>query len=280
MARGKHRAEIISWDKFDGDISFDYYILAEGDSWFTIAGFPATNLLKSLRFKRPTLIVSCAYPGDTIKKMSQIAKNRKYREALSEGDGYPWSAVILSGGGNDMIELAGDVIMSKEERGNAKMTEAKDYCNKEKLSDFIKEIKAGYESMVLLRDKRGGRAQNVPIVVHTYDYTTPRNSPAKFLTAPMLGPWLFKSLSNAEVPKEDWEEIADYLIDQLAEAILSLTNLPHFYIADTRKVLERAQMDSTGNNNDWLNEIHPNHDGYTKLAKKIEETLIPLLPGN
>ena len=63
----------------------DWRFLAEGDSWFTISGVPAYNLLFELRFHKHTQIFICAQPGDTIKHMSQISENPLLRRAMIGG---------------------------------------------------------------------------------------------------------------------------------------------------------------------------------------------------
>ena len=120
MARGKFRPHITTWDLFDleetaGDPFFyDSLILAEGDSWFTIGGLFAPNLLMSMRFHKDTLILNCASPGDTIVHMSALAHNYVYKEALRYN--YAWDAILLSGGGNDLIDRADEIILDKAQR--------------------------------------------------------------------------------------------------------------------------------------------------------------------
>ena len=63
------------YDKLVEDNPEAVRILAEGDSWFSIGGFPGSNLLFPLRLPRPAILVSLAQPGDTIRRMSSIASN-------------------------------------------------------------------------------------------------------------------------------------------------------------------------------------------------------------
>jgi len=122
----------------------------------------------------------------------------------------------------------------------------------------------------------------VPIVTHTYDYATPRNARARFVFG-HLGPWLHKALNDCNVPKERWGDVANYLVDKLAEGILDLEDGPaginDFHVVDTRGTLTPADLGGTGDNNDWQNEIHPNGQGYEKLAVKVEAQLEALLGG-
>jgi len=282
MGRGKFRPRITTWDLFgseesaDDPVFYDDLILAEGDSWFTIGGLFAQNLLMNLRFERPTLILSCASPGDTIVHMSALAHNHVYKEALRYD--YPWKAILLSGGGNDLIDRADEIVLDKNQRKGRKITGPKDYCDEEKLLELITEVKSGYRTLVSVRDASG--ASGVPVIVHTYDYPTPRNSPARFIIG-NVGPWIYPALVHSKVPRTDWISVSDYLFDALADGITGLSaeqpDLANFHVVKTRGLLKRASEAALGDDADWLNEIHPNDDGYKKLAKKLEQTLIPLL---
>ena len=136
--------------------------------------FPPTNLLYTLRFKRLTMVVSCAAPGDTITSMSNIARNIQYKEPLSRNS-YAQDAILLSGGGNDLFDRAATILTNPNRR-----------------------------TLANRRDAAAGRVKGCPIVTHTYDYATPRNEPARFIGFPLLDPWLFGALSGAEVPVDRW----------------------------------------------------------------------------
>jgi lysophospholipase L1-like esterase len=257
----------------------DWQLLAEGDSWFTISGLPAFNLLFELRFHKHTRIVNCALPGDTIKNMSAIAKNRNLRQALASRE-YAWDAILLSGGGNDLIDEAEDILIPKASRHASSVNGPADYCDQAALDALIDEVQSGYRAIAAQRDKADSPSRRVPIITHTYDYATPRNAPARFIFS-KLGPWLHPALLSREVPGEDWVPVADYLIDRLAEGILALQNgpspIPRFHAVDTRGTLERAALGARGDDADWQNEIHPNDDGYEKLAKLLEPTIESLV---
>lgn len=284
MARGKFRPHITTWDLFDFEETaddpafYDTLILAEGDSWFTIGGLFAPNLLMSLRFHKDTLILNCASPGDTIVHMSALAHNYVYKEAFRYD--YAWDAILLSGGGNDLIDRADEIILDKAQRRGRAIHGPADYCDLEQLDRLIGDVLQGYRTLISVRDASAGPASGAPICVHTYDYPTARNAPARFIIG-NLGPWIYKALILSEIPPRDWIVLTDYLFDQLAEAIMELTRQPHvpenFYVIDTRNTIVRAEPGSVGDSGDWLNEIHPNEDGYRKLAKKLEKKLVPFL---
>jgi len=283
MARGKFRPQITTWNLFDFEETaddpslYDTLILAEGDSWFTIGGLFAPNLLMSLRFHKATLILNCASPGDTIVHMSALAHNYVYKEAFRYD--YAWDAILLSGGGNDLIDRADEIILDAAQRKGRTLSGPADYCDQDRLERLIGDVQQGYRTLVSVRDASPGPASRAPIFVHTYDYPTPRNAPARFIVG-NIGPWIYKALNQSGVPEQDRVGVSDYLFDRLAQGILALRHqtpaLENFHVIDTRNTLVRAGLDTVGNSGDWLNEIHPNEDGYKKLARKLEKKLLPV----
>lgn len=274
-------ANVIAWDRVrtgepgldpDGG-EFRYRLLAEGDSWFTLGGLPTSNLLFSLRFSSSAIVVNCAMPGDTIRHMAEIAANRELQAAFSGRFGYDWDAILLSGGGNDLIDRVRDIVSPPEQRlGNPAGPE--DYCDETAVQSLLADVTDGYRRIVELRDAPASSCPGTPIVTHTYDWPTPRNAPARFIGVAAKGPWLFPALTEAEVPKTDWLAVSDYLLGRVGDAILELgapgpAGLPDFHVVETRNTLIRAELGATGVSNDWMNEIHPTFDGYRKLADAI-----------
>lgn len=261
----------------------DHLILAEGDSWFSIGGFPPTNLLYGLRFRKHTMVVSCAKPGDTVSNMSKIVRNDLYKKALSRF-GYAWDVILLSGGGNDLIDAAKSIVRKPAERRPRNPSTPGAYVKKAKLAEVLTRVEKGYRKLASVRDRAQSPARGKPIVTHTYDYATPRNEPARFIGFPLLGPWLYEAFSDREVPEDQWIPLANHLIDQLAGTIMKLQQGPapidNFHVVDTRGTLKQPDIDDVGPTTHWLNEIHPNHDGYKELGKTMErEKLYELLYG-
>ena len=229
--------------------------------------------MQSLQLPDTTIIVSLAKPGDKIRSMEKICKNDALYQSMDAGPpkfGYDWDLILLSGGGNDLIEYAKDLIKPiTEVAGN----EASEFVRRERLDEVLQYIQQAYRNIVGLRDQPRSTSAGKPVVTHTYDYTTPRDAGAEFFKSKVSGPWLFRAFSDAGVPENMFNRVADYLLDALAEAIWALQNgndpLPHFHVVDTRGTLQRAILGTKGNNNDWLNEIHPNQNGYDKLARPI-----------
>jgi len=256
---------------------FTNKILCEGDSWFTIGGNNLqnpwfSNILFTLRFPRDTLLLNLAYPGDTIKHISAMPRDYRFRFAIDNQKNDPWDAIVLSAGGNDLIDKAHTLVLCKPDWPHATINNISEYCDSVAVSDFLNGIESHFRRLARVR-----RNQDIPIIVHTYDYSTPRNSPARFFKIKLSGPWLYKTMIDAQIPQHDWINLSDYLFDSLADRILSLSSganrIPNFHAIDTRNSLDRAQLGATGNSGDWLNEIHPNKNGYKKIARHIEAKL-------
>jgi lysophospholipase L1-like esterase len=261
-----------------GSAEFAYRILSEGDSWFTIGGIPSSNLLYEMRFPRQGIVVNIAYPGDTLGHIAQIASNRDLKKMLTERFGYRWHVILLSAGGNDLMDRASRVLRNP---GSAS-ADPRDYVSAAEIERFVADVQQGYRTIVALRDSTDSVNNRVPIVAHCYDFPTPRNAPARFFSAGLLGPWLHKAFNDRRIEESMRVRISDYLVNVLAEAIAVLAAgpaaLPNFHFVDTRGTLERAAVGSTGLSGDWLNEIHPSQAGYRKVADRIEAKILSLLP--
>lgn len=286
--RGRFRANVLHLDDVgtgypsDDPHFHDHLILAEGDSWFSVGGFPPTNLLHGLRFRKHTMVVSCAQPGDTIGNMAQIAKNALFERALSVRFGYDWDVILLSGGGNDLIDNAGRIVLGPDRRRPKYSSDPDRYISKPNLKEVLDVIKAGYRSLAAARDSADSRVNGVPMLAHTYDYAVPRNEPARFFGFDLQGPWLYRAFTDRDVPTELWIPLARLLMDRLAETLLGLQagrqRIAHFHVVDTRDTLTPPGLDDVGPTTYWLNEIHPNFEGYAKLGRQIErERLYGLL---
>ncbi len=271
------RPSVVPWDNVDSgentsdpyDVLYDNRILAEGDSWFSMGGMPTSNLLFSMKFKRFTIIVNCARPGDTIRRIGTIARNPNLRQAMSRKHGYAWDAVLLSGGGNDLIDDVDKIVM----KFTKIHSDPANYCNQDELAKTLQSVEKGYRRIIDLRDATGSSCKGKPVVTHTYDWMTPRNSPARFFPFRMLGPWIYPVLVKAKVPESQWNAISDYLVDALRHTIRGLARgpekLPDFHVVNTQDTITPAALGETGESGDWMNEIHPGADGYKKLATKI-----------
>jgi lysophospholipase L1-like esterase len=241
-------------------------LLAKGDSWFSSGSFPVCNMLQQMRFSRSACILNLAIPGDTAAAMAERIQN--WRDEFSFQVGAPdaprWDAILMSAGGNDLIDALPQLI-----RSGINSKRASDYVNSDALHALEQEIVAGYSRIVSFRDREGSPNRGVPIFVHTYDYAAPSCAPARIYDLIAVdGPWL--SPRMRDVPRPMWAALSRYLIDRVAQALRSLeATLPNLVVVDTCGMLRSVEPDTRGRSGDWENEIHPSHAGYGKLAPRF-----------
>lgn len=264
---------------------YQWHLLAEGDSWFSIGGIPSSNLLSDLRLPRWTQVFSVATPGDTIKRMSDIARNPDLSKYVAKKNfNYPFEGMLLSAGGNDHIDEAHKLIRAKPAKGQDPGNPAS-YVNADAVTALLEDIVSQVGKVHALWNSKNSLSAGRPIFMHTYDYVTPRNAPAMFFGAKKLaGPWIYPVLSHSGLPVDLQQRITDLLFDALAETLLSLDAasgssraLDNVHVVDTRHTLVRANPTESGNSNDWLNEIHPNAGGYRKISARLAARVAQVL---
>ena len=272
------RALVIRPDDLEGESAgvdlnaFALRLLAEGDSWFSLGSIPPKNLAFELRFAESAVVLNLAYPGDEVRKM--FRRMRDYGDEfagwMTMRSTWRWDAILLSGGGNDLVAalphlLRGDVVDGDFDAEHPERVI--DAVALEKLRGYLIE---SYTGFVNVRDRPGSPNAGVPMFAHTYDYPTPNAVPARGpIGIRLAGPWLYPQL-NGRLPPRLWQPVTDYLLDAVAETLLTLpARLPQFHVVDTRGTLRRARSGASGPSGDWENEIHPDRGGYRKLAARL-----------
>ena len=252
--------------------SYPLRILAEGDSWFSFGSWKFNSLLNSLRLRRPAAIVTLAHPGETISRMASISSNPELDLWLSTPySDIRWNAVLISGGGNDVIDDAQHLIPASDV--DQPVMDAGQYIDHAHLAETLASVRESYAAIVALRDRPQSPCIGVPLITHAYDLATPRNAPARFLV-PLMGPWLYTAMVRARIPTERWNPVSDFILGALGRTLVDLEGqLPNFHVARTQGTLTRADLGSTGNSRDWDNEIHPNRGGFRRLARLLAEPI-------
>jgi lysophospholipase L1-like esterase len=241
-------------------------VLAKGDSWFSSGSFPVCNMLQQMRFSRSACILNLAIPGDTAAAMSERIQNWQDQFSFQVGvqDAPRWDAILISAGGNDMINALPHLI-----RGGINFHHARDYVDSEALFALEQGLVASYARIVSFRDREGSPNRGVPIFAHTYDYTAPSCAPARFYDlVTIAGPWL--SPQMRDIPGHLWSPLSNYLLDCMANTLRLLeVTLPNVVVIDTRGTLCSVRSETTRRCGDWQNEIHPSRAGYRKLAPVV-----------
>lgn len=270
-------------------------LLAEGDSWFTFSTrwLPRnSNLLFGLDVPERTFIANCATPGDTLRHMLQFQHNPAFAGLLFGAKARIWDAVLLSAGGNDLIDAAG---VSPRD-GNGRLRPAADrllLTPPEAASGFagtrfISEpgwaalatyLRLNLRQLADARDAGVNRA--TPMVLHTYH--VPAARPAGVAGA-RLG-WLWAAFQAYGIPVDERQPLTDALFGRLralwraADADSGLPDaLPRVHVFDSAGVaIQAAEPGVAGISGDWLNEIHLTRGGYRKLGRAMAHWLWPLL---
>jgi hypothetical protein len=255
---------------------FQKKYLAQGDSWFSIGTFPpwsTTNLLQQMVLSRSTLAVNCARPGAALVHMTNTSTARVFLNLLNGNVAWKWDALLMSGGGNDLIDAANTspgvaidkrLLLKRSEWGSE--GSAARYVSDAGWTAFAKHMSAVVELLLVQRDRKAIN-RNIPVFFHTYDYMTPRNAPAGL----GKGPWLYTALQAYGIPPADWNAVSDEMIDRHADMWHALeTELAHrnVHVVDSRGATTRAGSGTIGESNDWENEIHPTPAGYALLARE------------
>lgn len=248
---------------------YDRHYLAEGDSWFSLSDILSPSFLyrfgNPVPLRRNTLIVNCAYPGDTLARMVDWNRNRDFPRLLSRKNfGWEWDGALLSAGGNDIIEAA--LSQAGILRACTAPSSFRDFIDDNALDMLEIHLRAYFRYLVNLRDNSKITANRaIPIYYHSYGYPTPRNAPAS-----ISGPWLYEAFTRMNIPNKYWNDLADALMIALTEILRRFADLgANLHLIDTlaNVPLVRASPGSEASNGDWLNEIHLNDSGKDKMAQ-------------
>jgi hypothetical protein len=286
-----HPVKLISPYDLGGDTPFplDLYgqcFLAQGDSWFSLGAIPpykTTNVLEELRLERGAVAVNCASPGAVLKRMVDNVRASNFANQLSGNVATRWSAVLVSGGGNDLIEAIGSpptapraqrLLLTPAERGVG--GDAASYLSDEGWQTFSVYLGAVFAGLLDLRDR--GINRQTPLLLHNYALLRPRPAPA----GPGFGPWLQPAMTAFDVPANVQLAIGELLMKKLgllladlaAQRTASHPGAGAIQVIDSQAAnLVLADDGSAGASGDWANEIHPTRDGYAKVAAKWAEAL-------
>lgn len=269
---------------------FERQCLAQGDSWFSIGAIPPTKtsrIISELELLRSTVIVNCAYPGATLRRMADSLRSPHFRRFIAGKRAIRWHAIVFSGGGNDLIEAAGAppaappgqrLLRTAAERGPGPLAPA-DYVSAEGWAVFAGHVGAVFEQLIDLRDS--GINRTTPFVLHNYARVMPRPAPAGL----GFGPWLLPALDAFAVPAADRLAVADELLARLALLLDDLVAARRardarcaIHVVDSMSAgITLAEPETTGVSGDWVNEIHLTRGGYRKCAAAWQPVLDALL---
>jgi hypothetical protein len=254
----------------------DRLVYAEGDSWFdkfTPISSSGTNLLDVIRTPFLTAAVDVAHIGDEVRDM---VRGHQARQTQAMFKLFSFQAILLSAGGNDLKNVFADLFATKAlaNEGFTSPFQPREFDRLDapaSYSEFFEDVVQNIGRFVDLRDSANDAVTRAaPIFVHGYDYLQPRPASAQIFAGSRIGkgPWLYPSLAAAGLTDAQMRSAADAVIDEMNLQLQSvIAALPNVHVIDQRGLLTPAAPSSTGLDGDWLDEIHPSKEGFTKLAR-------------
>jgi hypothetical protein len=236
-------------------------ILAIGDSWFW---YPkVSNLLAEISAAvKPDYsnIMALGYLGARLEEYVNGKYAAAFARELRPGYLPYYSAILISGGGNDAVDwglcLKDDcsaettALGCMDQRGlSERMTDLGGW-----LLAMITEVHAAFDD---------ARLRRADIFIHCYDYAPPNGKgfKAPIFGVPLSGPWLKPAMDKRHVPLDYLlrKEIVRLFIDSLAKTFAEFDSpQDRVYVIESQGTLDP--------DNDWDNELHPNGEGFRKLV--------------
>ncbi len=258
---------------------FEALIYAEGDSWFdkfTPIAQAGSNLLALLRLPRFAGLVDVSHIGDTSQNMVSGWQRRQTRAMFKLFD---FNAIVLSAGGNDLKNLFASLYddLGERRQGRVAIARARELDALDRgqvLDEHFDKVMQDIQDFIALRNGSARvMTRGAPLFLHGYDYLQPRPAPAQVFAGTSLGagPWIYPSLQHAGLDDAQMRTAAAAVIDvlnvRLRALVAALPADANVWLLDQRGLLILAEPRSTSTSGDWIDEIHPAHAGFEKLAQ-------------
>ena len=255
-------------------------LVAEGDSWFSYPGkgfrdFFGTNILEILEEKRKYEVKEAATPGDLLEEMAYSKQQNAELIKCLPPKGNPPKAILFSGGGNDFASALETILNYK------KPENPPDELNEAILDGVIDRLKEAYIELInhVTREcKNKGYADQIPILIHGYDYPIPDGRGVEIVEFCFAGPWLKpafkkKGYNNLERNTNIMKDVIDRF-NTMLEQLAADKKFDHVTHVDLRNCLNRS-LRGKAYRKHWDDELHPTSDGFEKIADKFHEHINP-----
>jgi hypothetical protein len=178
----------------------------------------------------------------------------------------PVDLLLFSGGGNDVV---GENDYERFIRPYKAGYTARECLRVGRLERKIKQIGLAYHELVDIRDHY---SPSTIIITHTYDYPYASLVGMNFLGGLIKNSgWMKRYMDDVEIPEKLQTKVIREFMNLMAEESLKVQQKrSNFFVVETRRTL----LDKK----DWLNEIHPNKDGFKAIAAKIHTKMKSLFP--
>lgn len=242
------------------------FIICEGDSWFSYCDMPR-YILENLE-KHPAndtndknivwVVINIAGTGDALVRDILSNKQRFYMKRLLSKYKEHIKCVLLSAGGNDVIDNMPIMFKDGQLDTNA-------------LTAQIDMLEIGYRKIIdIIHDKLDDK--NTPIFSHSYSYLCAFSKECDILKRWFTNcPWIHPHMKENNISQTEMENAIKQMFNMFSDRIGALLDIT---MADTKQALQ----DANGNNNPnyWEDEIHPNknQDGIGKIADIYAQTIL------
>lgn len=243
---GLKRFDPASLDVYHADPSRPR-LIAEGDSWFKHPCVKAMlHWIESFGYE----IYRSDQPG---RKLQTMVAEQKYLLPLQDERRDTIRALLLSGGGNDLIWWKKPSSESPSpifKTGNGSH-DSNDYINNVELTAAVEELKRLLS--VLAASVRSLR-RDLPIIIHAYDWIEPKDHGAGFT-------WVNPQLDQVGVPPDRTlrNAIGRELINRLNDAYREACSRNGISHVDLRGTVDHR----------WFDEIHPTSEAFHDIAQTL-----------
>jgi lysophospholipase L1-like esterase len=259
-----------------------YKLVAQGDSWFDY--LPGWDLIDWLKSAHGHDIDDIGVAGSTLNDIvyglvpvnwlgvAQSDDVDRLTELIHRIDQIRPDAVLLSGGGND---IAGPEFFSFVNNAVSNLKNP----NAEVLDGVVNQTFAkAYADLVgLINAQAQQMGYSLPIFVHGYDYPWPDGRGLTMFN--LVGPWFNDTFNKKNYPYNGDATTLQVRHDIVAAFIDSFNKMLAGLAANYPGVVNYVDLRGTlQTKDDWANELHPNNDGFGKLADKINLALHTVLP--
>jgi hypothetical protein len=247
------------------------FLVAEGDSWFD---YPGSDILDYLEDVYGYEVESLAKAGHRIEDMAYARGQlddlaRKLEKLLRDGKNV--RAILLSGGGNDVLGTEFGMFLEHVRSGLAPL-------NDRVVEGVIRHrVRTAYlhilTRVTTVAETVVGR--RVPIVVHGYSGPVPdgRGVLGGFWFLP--GPWIAPGFRDKGFPDAELQrrvQIVGQLIDRFNEMLIEVAGLPQF--PHVHYVNLRGSLSTGADYRDfWANELHPTEPGFAEVTRRFAQVL-------
>ena len=180
--------------------------------------------------------------------------------------------LLFSGGGNDIVgRYDFDYFLLPKTPGNT----WQDCINRNRFERRLEQIKLAYADLVELTVQYSANP-DIRIVTHTYDLANPSEKGALFwgglLQIDEGRSWMYPYLMDKGITDpQDQKNIVHSMLTEFKVALQQVAEV-------TRDVLLVIDTHHTVEEHEWINEIHPDSQGFRKVAQKIyNQGIKPLL---